>query len=188
MVSTTVRRPWCSAARKANAAAVVVFPTPPEPQQTTMRTDGSPRIASTSSRAGWAGPAVTCFPSEAGAAAGDSSERSGADACDGKRLGEREQAFGYPAGDRVHTASEPRQFDHGPLGRGEFVAQPFFDGEPGQVGVDLGTQADDGIPVGGQARGEQAPAQFGRGGSAAGTQRQAGRVDDDGAQRDAQAG
>src|SRR5262245_26162396 len=48
IVNTTVRRPWCSAARNAIAAAVVVLPTPPEPQHTTIRMRGSPSTASTS--------------------------------------------------------------------------------------------------------------------------------------------
>src|SRR5690242_4402782 len=43
MVRTTTVRPY-SAARNAIAAAVVVLPTPPAPQQTTTRFDLSPRI------------------------------------------------------------------------------------------------------------------------------------------------
>src|ERR687889_1602216 len=48
MVRTTTRRP-CSAARSPRAAAAVVLPTPPAPQQTTMRVLGSAISASTSS-------------------------------------------------------------------------------------------------------------------------------------------
>src|SRR4051812_9788569 len=51
MVSTTTFRPR-SAARRANAADVVVFPTPPEPQQTMMPVRGSSSSASTSSDCG----------------------------------------------------------------------------------------------------------------------------------------
>ena len=50
MVSTTTVRPY-SAARSAIAAAVVVLPTPPAPQQTITRFDVSCRIAAMS-RAG----------------------------------------------------------------------------------------------------------------------------------------
>src|SRR5262245_54703174 len=48
MVKTTVRRPWCSAARSAIAAAVVGLPTPPGPQHPTIRVRGSLSTASTS--------------------------------------------------------------------------------------------------------------------------------------------
>src|SRR5437763_13794185 len=48
MVSTTTCRP-CSAARSARAADVVVLPTPPAPQQTTIRVPPSDRTRSMSS-------------------------------------------------------------------------------------------------------------------------------------------
>ncbi len=52
MVSTTTFRPR-SAARSPSAAAVVVLPTPPEPQHTMIRVCGSSSSGSTSSpRAG----------------------------------------------------------------------------------------------------------------------------------------
>ncbi len=61
MVSTTTLRPR-SAARRARAAEVVVLPTPPEPQHTTMRVRGSSISASTSrsaEAAGWAASGPT---------------------------------------------------------------------------------------------------------------------------------
>ena len=56
MVSTTTLRPR-SAARSASAAAVVVLPTPPLPQHTTIRVAGSQRTASRSSRGRLSGAA-----------------------------------------------------------------------------------------------------------------------------------
>src|SRR5664279_5834362 len=57
MVSTHTRRP-CSAARRASAAAVVVLPTPPEPQHTMIPV---PRLASSASisRRGAAVPGIS---------------------------------------------------------------------------------------------------------------------------------
>ena len=63
IVSTTVRRP-ASAARSAIAAAVVVFPTPPLPQVTTMRVARSRTSESMSrARAGAGARDVTGRPS-----------------------------------------------------------------------------------------------------------------------------
>ena len=50
-VSTTTFLP-CSAARSPSAAAVVVLPTPPDPQQTMILVRGSPISRSMSSRGG----------------------------------------------------------------------------------------------------------------------------------------
>ena len=67
MVSTTVRRP-ASAARTPRAAAVVVLPTPPEPQQTMMCVAGSAsrasmsRVAADSHSAGLMGAAPVPSP------------------------------------------------------------------------------------------------------------------------------
>src|SRR3954453_21864166 len=58
MVRTTTVRPR-SAARSAREALVVVFPTPPEPQQTMIRVTGSSRRASTSSTGAVLGTAAS---------------------------------------------------------------------------------------------------------------------------------
>ena len=114
MVSTTVRRPCCSAARSASAAAVVVLPTPPEPQQTTIRIAGSARSASTSRRG------------RGRRERHDHTERSRVDGarCDGQARSRRRRASSRPGAVDARRAAAAARSSAGPARPARRAATP----------------------------------------------------------------
>src|SRR5690242_4007137 len=125
MVRTTTLRP-CSAAHRPSAAAVVVLPTPPAPQHTTIRVAGSRTRAATSKP----------FAARSGAVPGTSDQP-----LVGGGTGEQRDPTGLDALGQV------RQPGHEPALRPHDLVQPALEVEPVAVLPGLGDQGR-GHPVG----------------------------------------